>query len=69
MSVSKKERTASEKTVQGVSLTTDAVYATRDNIRSHAEEVKHLKDRILIGGNLFIRRLDQVQRGDTQMLQ
>ena len=65
MSVSKKERTAPEETAQGVSLTTDVVCATRDSIRSHAEEVKHLKDRIVIGGNLFIRRLAQVQRGDN----
>jgi len=65
MSVSKKERTAPEETAQGVSLTTDVVCATRDNIRSHAEEVKHLKNRIVIGGNLFIRRLAQVQRGDN----
>lgn len=65
MSVSKKERTAPEETAQSADRKTGMVCATRDNIRSHEEEVKHLKDRILIGGNLFIRRFAQIERGDN----
>ena len=65
MSALKKERAASEETAQSAGGKTGMVVTTKDSISSHAEECKRLKNRILIGGNLFIRRLDQVGRGDN----
>lgn len=65
MTVSKKERAASEETAQSAGGKTGMVVTTKDSIGSHAEECKRLENRILIGGNLFIRKIAQVQRGDN----
>lgn len=65
MSALKKERAASEETAQSAGGKTGMVVTTKDSISSHAEECKRLKNRIVIGGNLFIRKLAQVERGDN----
>ena len=45
----------------------DSIGLIKKNISPNEplKDAKHLKDRILIGGNLFIRRFAQIERGDN----